>query len=197
MLLTISMTITWYVAETYTDLIHWHFVFDTDLNLRFPAHVAYWQLQVWYFFAQHVPMIAVQQIYVCGILCAKVLADNLKQLNTEIEHALTMVQTAQNHIFLGDVEERVWTWHTTQYIRALSFSQKLNQVFSWIFFVIYCADFVTLVGYLSRIASQYNNPDSLSRLPRNCFGAIFFASYGTVFGIYFVKVHENVEDSAL
>ena len=96
----ISMCLTWYVAESFTDLIHWHFAFDYDLKLRFPAHMPYWKVQVWYFFAQHVPMIAVQQIYVCGILWAKVLADSLKQIYMQIEQALTMVQTPHNNIYI-------------------------------------------------------------------------------------------------
>ena len=72
------------------------------------------------------------------------------------------------------------------------YCKKLNQVFNWILLVIYCADFVALVGYLSRIASQYDDPARVPDLLRDCVGAITFASYGTVFGIYFVKVHENV-----
>ena len=35
---------------------------------------------------------------------------------------------------------------------------------------------------------------SLSELPRNFFSAISSASYGTVFGICFVQVYENVKD---
>ena len=108
MLLTILLTIAWFLAETFTDLLRFHFNFNCDLRIPFPAYFTlYWRLQVWYFFAQDVPFIAAEQIFVCAMLCAKVLAKNLKQLIREIKHVLTIVETPEQNLFLDDLEENI------------------------------------------------------------------------------------------
>ncbi|GAV08339.1 hypothetical protein RvY_18049 [Ramazzottius varieornatus] len=140
-----------------------------------------------------VPSVSSNQVYLCSTLFAKCLLNTTQSFLEDIQRFTEQVKADMGSINPAMLEDTLSRWRRAHML-MLHFCSKLNEVFSWILFCVYCLDFVTLVGFMSRIASHItvvSDTVSILEMIRDFVGVLTFSSYCTVFALPFIQVHEQ------
>ncbi|OWA52882.1 hypothetical protein BV898_17324 [Hypsibius exemplaris] len=190
-LLTVSMHSAWDVSEwivTTETLVNVTMTYG-DIATPLPmAYLMYQYISVWTVFCTF-PFVLSQQVYICVIVLAVILTEAVKSINQQIKQEIVLYEgrfAGKNELAM--TEEKIIVWENA-HLRVLLFCRCVNHYFSWILFIIYGLDFLTMMGYSANVIK---NPRTDADSYVYIIGSIIiFGSYGTVFLLPFVHVYEQ------
>jgi hypothetical protein len=164
-------------------------LFNDEVMAPLPIKMQVWQYIIFLLIFMLITFILSQQVFMILLFSASSISKVLKNVNHSIKKTIEEFAKNSDKRSWNDLEQQLADWKKV-HLTARNFCNDVNKYFHLILFVIFCMDFITMVGFGANILVPGRL--GLQEYTFSSFSILMFCQYSTVFMIPLISAHEQV-----